>query len=40
MITILLSTNFGKQNPALAISIGLLCDVLIALTLANFFKNI
>jgi len=39
MASILLSTNFGKNNPALAISIGLLCDVLIALNIANFIRN-
>jgi hypothetical protein len=38
-MSILLTTNFGKNNPALAISMGLLCDVLIALSIANFIRN-
>lgn len=40
MMSILLTTRLGKQNPALAISIGLLCDVLVAMVIANFLKNI
>ena len=30
MMSILILSRLGKQNPALAISIGLLCDIIIA----------
>lgn len=39
MIALLLSTNFGKQNPIFSVVVGLICDLFLGFLFSKVFLN-